>query len=100
MCRSQGKPPACQMQNEQVESGHLKLKEVLSVDNATALDEELLKDALELAGSEDRGAVINEALRMFVRIRGQEGILDLAGKVHWEGDLDEIKRGRWFDGDC
>lgn len=69
------------------------------MDNATRLDEDLLDDALRLSGESDRGAVINEALRLYVRIRRQQGINELRGKVRWEGDLDELRRGRWIDAD-
>ena len=36
-------------------------------------------------------------LRMFVRVNRQSDILNLAGKVRWEGNLDEMREGRSFD---
>jgi len=33
-------------------------------------------------------------LRMLLRLKGQEDILRLVGKVHWEGNLDESRQGR------
>ncbi len=41
-------------------------------------------------------AVVEAALAMLVRVKRQEGILALAGKVHWDGDLNEMRQGRNF----
>ena len=60
------------------------------------IDEELMREALRLSGLKTKRAVIDAALRMFVRVQRQADILELAGKVHWEGDLDESRHGRFF----
>jgi Arc/MetJ family transcription regulator len=60
------------------------------------IDEELMREALRLSGLKTKRAVIDAALRMFVRVQRQADILDLAGKVHWEGNLDESREGRFF----
>ncbi len=64
-----------------------------------SLDENLLSEARELTGIEGREAIINEALKLFVQVRRQDGLRRLRGKVTWEGNLDELRRGRWFDAD-
>jgi len=43
--------------------------------------------------------VVEEALRLVVQLKKQEGILKLFGKVHWEGDLDEMRASRFPDWD-
>ena len=60
------------------------------------IDDELMQEALRLSGLQTKRAVIEAALRMFVRVKRQEDILDLAGKVHWEGNLDESRQGRFI----
>lgn len=36
--------------------------------------------------------IINEALREYARRRRMQGFLELAGKVQWKGDLDELRK--------
>jgi hypothetical protein len=38
---------------------------------------------------------VEAGLRMLVRLKRQEGIRRLRGKVKWEGDLDELRQGRF-----
>jgi Arc/MetJ family transcription regulator len=61
------------------------------------IDDTLMKEAQRLSGLKTKRAVIEAALRMFVRVKRQPDILKLAGKVRWEGDLDEMRQGRFFD---
>ena len=63
------------------------------------LDDELVDRARELTGIRTKKGVITEALKLLVRIREQQGILKLRGKVDWEGDLDEMREGRFLDVD-
>ena len=61
------------------------------------IDDDLLREARRLSGLKTKRAVVEAALRMFVRVKRQTDILDLAGKVHWEGNLDAMREGRFFD---
>lgn len=56
------------------------------------LDESALALAQQAAPGLSKTALINEALRVFARRRRLRGLLDLAGKVHWEGDLDRLRK--------
>lgn len=56
------------------------------------IDDKLMKEAQRLSGLKTKRAVVEEALKMLVRVKGQEKMLRLAGKVHWDGDLDEMRR--------
>jgi Arc/MetJ family transcription regulator len=60
------------------------------------IDDELMQEALRLSGLKTKRAVIDAALRMFVRVQRQADILELAGKVQWEGNLDESREGRFL----
>ena len=46
---------------------------------------------MELSGKATKKAVVEEALRLAVQLKKQEGIRKLFGKVRWEGDLDEMR---------
>jgi Arc/MetJ family transcription regulator len=61
------------------------------------IDDQLVKEAQRLSGLKTKRAVIDAALRMFVRVKRQSDILKIAGKVRWEGNLDEMREGRAFD---
>jgi len=63
------------------------------------LDQGLLDRAKHLTGIQTTRGVLEESLRRLVEIEGQTRILDLFGKVEWEGDLDETRRGRFADAD-
>jgi Arc/MetJ family transcription regulator len=61
------------------------------------IDEELMAEAMKYSGLSTKKAVIEEALRFFVRLKSQEQVRALRGKLHWEGDLDAMREGRFFD---
>jgi Arc/MetJ family transcription regulator len=58
------------------------------------IDDALMAEAQRASGLPTKKAVVEEGLRLLVRLRGQETILDLAGKVRWTGDLEESREGR------
>jgi Arc/MetJ family transcription regulator len=47
---------------------------------------------LRLTGYKTKRAVVEAGLQMLVRVKGQEEMLGLAGKVHWDGNLDVTRR--------
>jgi Arc/MetJ family transcription regulator len=56
------------------------------------IDDKLMKQALRLTGYKTKRAVVEAGLQMLVRVKGQEEMLGLAGKVHWDGNLDVTRR--------
>ncbi len=64
------------------------------------LDDDLLQKAQELTGIRTVEGVITEALKLLVRVREQREILKLRGKVDWEGNLDEMRQGRFLDAEA
>jgi Arc/MetJ family transcription regulator len=58
------------------------------------IDEGLIEKAKKYSGLSTKKAVIEEALRFYVRLKAQEQLRDLRGKLKWEGDLDEMRQGR------
>jgi Arc/MetJ family transcription regulator len=58
------------------------------------LNDDLLARAMASTGLKTKRAVLEEGLRLLAAIHDQRAILDLAGKVHWDGDLAEMRKGR------
>lgn len=58
------------------------------------LDEKLVDRAKKLTGIKTTRGILERALRELVRQGDQRKILELEGKVAWEGDLDEMRRSR------
>lgn len=56
------------------------------------IDDEVLRAAMELAQGRTKTEIINEALRSFVRAKKRLQLLELQGKVEWEGDLDALRK--------
>lgn len=64
------------------------------------IDDELMTKAKKLTGLQTKRAVIDEALRTLIRLKSQEKVRELRGKLHWGGDLDVMREGRFLDVDC
>jgi Arc/MetJ family transcription regulator len=63
------------------------------------IDDALLRQAMALSGQTSKKGAVEEALRLVVQLKRQEGIKRLFGKVRWEGDLDEMRQSRFPDWD-
>ena len=61
------------------------------------IDDKLMKQALHLTKLKTKRAVVEAGLQMLVRVKRQEEALKLPGKVRWEGNLEEMREGRFFD---
>lgn len=58
------------------------------------LDDTLYEKARRYTGLKKKVDVVNYALKHLIEQQEIERILELAGKVAWEGDLEEMRRGR------
>ncbi len=58
------------------------------------IDDELLSQAMAAAGLSTKRATVEEGLRLLVRVRKQAKALAALKGLGWEGDLDEMRRGR------
>ena len=58
------------------------------------LDDDLMDSCLKATGIKTRRALIDHALRELLRHESQKKILELKGRVHWEGDLNKWRKGR------
>jgi len=59
------------------------------------IDDDLLDQARALAGTKTKRETIDFALRELIRRRQAKDILELFGKVEWEGDLDALRASRF-----
>jgi len=58
------------------------------------LDDRLVTECQKTTGIRTRKALIDYALHELLRRESQRKILELRGKVHWEGDLTSWRQGR------
>ncbi len=56
------------------------------------INDEALTAAMEYAQGRSKTEVVNEALRRFARAKMRRELLQLRGKVKWEGNLDELRK--------
>ena len=55
------------------------------------IDDQLMADAMKASGAKTKREAVEEALRTMIRLRGQEEIRKLRGKIQWVGDLDAMR---------
>ena len=58
------------------------------------IDDKLMKDTLKATGLKTKREAVELALRTLVRLKSQEEIKKLRGKLHWEGDLEAMRLDR------
>ncbi len=58
------------------------------------IDNSLMRQAMKATGLSTKKAVVEEGLRLLVKVKAQEGIRRLRGKIAWEGDLNIMREGR------
>ena len=56
------------------------------------IDDKLMQEVLKKTGIKTKREAVEEGLKLLLKIKSQEKILALRGKIHWEGDLDEMRR--------
>ena len=61
------------------------------------INEELIKKVMEHTGLKTKKDAVNHALQELVRRKERQEILTLRGKLHWEGDLEQMRRNRFDD---
>ena len=58
------------------------------------LDEKLVQDCIKATGIKTQKALIDHALRELLRHENQIRILELKGRISWDGNLDEWRQDR------
>jgi len=55
------------------------------------IDDELMRQAVELSESKTKKAIVEEALSLLIRFRKQAKLRALRGQLVWEGDLNQMR---------
>ncbi len=58
------------------------------------IEDEMLKKAQKLTGINKKVDIVNLAIRKLVEQKEIEKVLALKGKIKWEGNLEEMRKGR------
>ena len=61
------------------------------------IEDELIKKCIEYTGLKTKKEVVNFALLELIQRKERKEILRLKGKLHWEGDLEDMRRNRLDD---
>ena len=64
------------------------------------IDDTLMAEAMRLTRIKTKRAVVDMALRTLIRIERQRAVLDLEGRIAWEGDLNQMREARIFAEDA
>jgi Arc/MetJ family transcription regulator len=56
------------------------------------IDDQLLAEAQRVTGIPTKKGVVEEALKLLVRLKQQEAVKAWRGKLAWEGDLESMRR--------
>jgi Arc/MetJ family transcription regulator len=55
------------------------------------IDDKLMRDTLRATGLKTKRAAVEEGLRSLLRLKRQEEIRRLRGKLSWQGDLNAMR---------
>ena len=55
------------------------------------IDDSLMNEALQLSDLKTKKAVVEEGLSLLIRLKKQQRIKSLRGKLKWEGNLDDMR---------
>lgn len=58
------------------------------------INDQLMSSALHASGLRTKREAVEQGLKLLVRQHQQQAIRELRGKLHWEGNLDELRAGR------
>lgn len=59
------------------------------------LDDNLVRKGMKITGLKTKKALVDLALRELIRKEDQKSMLALEGKIPWEDNLDELRKGRF-----
>jgi Arc/MetJ family transcription regulator len=58
------------------------------------IDDDLMTRALRVSGLKTKRAAVEEGLRVLIKLREQEPLRELFGRIRWEGDLGQSRLAR------
>jgi Arc/MetJ family transcription regulator len=60
------------------------------------IDNKMIKEIMLLGGIKNKKDVIDSSIRNYLRFVAQQNILQLRGKISWEGDLEEMRTSKYL----
>jgi len=61
------------------------------------IDDDLIEEGMAYTGLKTKRELVNYALKELVDRKKRKAILALEGKLHWEGDLNDMRENRFED---
>jgi len=58
------------------------------------IDDDLMDEALKVSRLKTKKDAVEEGLKLLVQRKKQENIKELRGKLHWKGDLDDMRTAK------
>jgi Arc/MetJ family transcription regulator len=58
------------------------------------IDDKLMAVALKASGLNTKKEVVEEALRLLVKVKNQNRLKKFRGKLRWEGDLNKMRQNK------
>ncbi|GAB3694556.1 type II toxin-antitoxin system VapB family antitoxin [Spirosoma flavus] len=55
------------------------------------INDELIQEAMEISHTKTKKATVELALHEYIKMMRRRDLLNLRGKVQWEGDLDQMR---------
>lgn len=55
------------------------------------IDDDLMNKALKVSHLKTKKAAVEEGLKLLVQRKKQENIKNLRGRLHWKGDLEDMR---------
>ncbi|MEX0904962.1 MAG: type II toxin-antitoxin system VapB family antitoxin [Balneolaceae bacterium] len=55
------------------------------------IDDDLMDEALKVSRLKTKKDAVEEGLKLLVQRKKQENIKDLRGKLHWKGNLEDMR---------
>jgi Arc/MetJ family transcription regulator len=65
------------------------------METAITVDTELLDKAMYGADQQTQRQIVEDALRLYLSQSGQSEARKYRGKLHWEGNLDDLRTAKW-----
>jgi len=56
------------------------------------IDDSLMKKAMVITGIGTKKQIVEEALKLIVKVKSQSIVRKLRGKLNWNGDLDSMRK--------
>lgn len=57
------------------------------------IDDDLMRQAMQVTRLPTEKAVVEEGLRLLIKVKGQEGVRRLRGKIVFDGDSRQMEKG-------